>query len=53
MADLKFLAEKVSRSVDGHDGSWRSQKALLANIEELRVAALGPAEYTTYLRYQV
>ena len=53
MTDLKALGEKVHIAITERDGSWQSQKALLDSIEELRIAAMGPAEYTTRLRYQV
>jgi hypothetical protein len=53
MTDLAKLNESVAAAIAAHDGSWRKQKALLASIERLRVAAMGPAEYTSRLRYQV
>lgn len=55
MADLKSLSDQVAAAVNGHSqaGTEESRQELLKSIEQLRIAALGPAEYITRLRYQV
>jgi hypothetical protein len=55
MADLKSLAGRVTEAVNayGDSSDSPSRQSLLESIEKLRIAALGPAEYTTKLRYQV
>ena len=53
MVDLKALNEKVTASVAKQDGSWQAKKEMLDAIEELRIAAMGPGEYITGIRYQV
>ncbi|KPI40484.1 Demethylsterigmatocystin 6-O-methyltransferase [Cyphellophora attinorum] len=52
MADLTILNDKVSVAVAEHDGSWQKRQQMLNAIEELRIAALGPADYVAGLRYQ-
>ena len=55
MADLKALAEQVSRAIDANssDTTLESRRELLKSIETLRVAAMGPGEYIAQIRYQV
>ena len=53
MAELKALNDQVTASIARQDGTWQARAEMLDAIEELRVAALGPSEYITRLRYQV
>ena len=53
MDNLKALGQEVNERIAILDGSWQSQKALLDSIETLRIAAMGPADYVSGLRYQV
>lgn len=53
MPDLKELGEELSALITAQDGSWQLKKELSDSIEKLRIAAMGPAQYTSRLRYQV
>lgn len=53
MAELRVLHRQVGDMLESQNGSWQQRQALLTSIEELRVAAMGPTEYITRLRYQV
>lgn len=55
MADLKALADQVSKAIDANynDTTLDSRRELLKSIETLRIAAMGPGEYITQIRYQV
>lgn len=53
MAELERLNAKVAASIANQDGSWETRKEMLDAIEELRIAAMGPGEYITSIRYQV
>ena len=53
MTDLKALNDKVTALIARQDGSWQIRAEMLDAIDELGIAAMGPSEYVTRLRYQV
>jgi hypothetical protein len=53
MDDLKALNDNVATLISKQDGSWLARREMLDAVEQLRIAAMGPADYISSLRYQV